>query len=51
MKAAKALVAVVGAGITAALGLGLTGTTEQVLTIAAAMVTALGVWLVPNKTA
>lgn len=50
MKAAKALVAVIGAGITAALGLGLHGTAQQVLTVAAAMITALGVFLVPNAT-
>jgi len=46
---AKALVAVVGAAVTAALGLVPPDTTLwQVLTVAAAVLTALGVYAVPN---
>lgn len=47
---AKAIVAVLGAGITAALSI-ITPDTDlyNVLTIVAAMVTAFGVYAVPNK--
>lgn len=46
---AKALVATVGAAVTAALGILPAGsTTWTILTIVAAAVTALGVYLVPN---
>ena len=49
MYAAKALVAIVGAGVTAALGIFPADTTTwQVLTIAAAIITAAGVYLTPN---
>jgi hypothetical protein len=48
-KYAKAVVGILGAAITAALGLGLSGTIQQVLTVAAAVVTAAGVYLVPNS--
>ena len=48
MKALKAVVAVVGAAVTAALGLGLDGTVQKVLTIVAAAVTAIGVYAAPN---
>jgi len=51
MSALKALVAVLGAAVTAALGLGLSGTVQNVLTVIAAALTALGVYLVPNKPA
>lgn len=47
-KYAKAIVAVVGAAVTAGLGLGLTGTVQQVLVIVAAALTALGVYVAPN---
>jgi hypothetical protein len=50
-KYAKAVVAILGGGVTAALGLGLTGTTQQVLTVVAAMLTAAAVYLVPNEPA
>lgn len=49
MYAAKALVAVIGAGVTAALAIFPSGsTTWNALTIAAAVLTALGVYLTPN---
>jgi hypothetical protein len=48
MKYAKAIVAVVGAAVTAALGLGLTGTAQQILTVLAAICTAATVYAVPN---
>lgn len=49
MNAAKAAVAVVGAAITTALGLIPTGTpTWNALTIVAAALTAVAVYLVPN---
>jgi peptidoglycan/LPS O-acetylase OafA/YrhL len=52
MQYAKALVAIAGAAITAALGIIPANTTTwQLLTIAAALVTALGVYLVPNQPA
>lgn len=52
MKYAKAVVAVAGAAVTAALGLIPSGsTTWTVLTVLAAALTAAGVYLVPNKTA
>lgn len=44
----KAIVAILGAGVTAALGLGLSGTWQQVLTIAAVILTAAGVYAAPN---
>jgi hypothetical protein len=45
----KAIIAIVGAGITAALGIVAPGTELfQVLTVVAALVTAAGVYLVPN---
>jgi len=46
----KAVVAVAGAAVTAGLGLGLTGTIQQVLTVAAAVLTAAGVYATPNAT-
>jgi len=49
-KYAKGIIAVIGAAVTAALGLGLSGTIQQVLTVIAAVVTAAGVYLVPNST-
>ncbi len=50
MQYAKALVAVVGAAVTAALAIFPAGsTTYNALTIAAAALTALAVYLVPNK--
>ena len=45
----KAIVGVLGAAVTAGLGLGLSGTIQQVLTVAAAVVTAASVYLVPNS--
>lgn len=49
---AKAVVAIIGAGITAALGIIAPDTDLfTVLTIASAMVTAAGVYLVPNAPA
>ena len=48
MKYAKAIVAIVGAAVTAAAGLGLTGTWQQVLTVLAAICTAATVYAVPN---
>jgi hypothetical protein len=49
-KYAKAIVAVLGAAITAALGLAPQGTQVwTVLTIVAAALTAAGVYLVPNE--
>lgn len=49
---AKGIVAVIGAGVTAALGLIPEGSTAWVcLTIAAAMLTVLAVVIVPNKPA
>ena len=51
MKYMKAIVAVLGAGVTAALGLGLSGTWQQVLTIAFALLTAAGVYAAPNTPA
>lgn len=49
MYAAKALVAIVGAGVTAALGIFPADTgVWQALTIAAAVLTAAGVYLTPN---
>ncbi len=45
----KAVVAVAGAAVTAGLGLGLTGTIQQILTVAAAVLTAAGVYVVPNS--
>jgi hypothetical protein len=50
-KYAKAIVAVLGAGVAAALQLGLTGATQQALTVVAAMLTALMVFAWPNKAA
>lgn len=51
MYAAKALVAVLGAAVTAALGIFPANTTTwQALTIAAAALTAITVYLVPNQT-
>ncbi len=50
MTAAKAVVAVVGAAVTAALAIFPQGsTTWNALTIAAAALTALAVYLVPNQ--
>lgn len=51
-KYAKAIVAIIGAGLTAALGI-VSPDTElfSVLTIIAAMVTASGVYLIPNAPA
>lgn len=52
MKYAKGIVAVVGATITAALGIvPPSSTVWSVLTIISAAVTAVGVYLVPNKSA
>lgn len=51
MTALKALVAVIGAALVAAAGLGLSGTVQNVVTIALAAITALGVYLAPNKPA
>ena len=52
MSAAKALVAIIGAAVTAALGILPHGTTGwTILTIAAAALTAAGVYLVPNTPA
>jgi len=49
---AKAIVAVIGAAVTAGLGLvPPDSTTWQVLTVVAGICTALGVYLVPNKPA
>ena len=49
---AKAIVAIIGAGITAALGLIAPDTDLfTVLTIASAMVTAFGVYAIPNQPA
>jgi hypothetical protein len=49
MSYAKTLVAIVGAAVTAALGILPRGTTGwTILTIAAAALTAAGVYLVPN---
>ena len=48
LKYAKAIIAVAGAAITAAAGLGLTGTWQQVLTVLAAVCTAAGVYVTPN---
>lgn len=51
MTALKAIVAVAGAAVTAALGIFPANTTTwQLLTILAAALTAAGVYLVPNKT-
>lgn len=50
MKAAKAVVAIIGAGATAALGIwGPDTTVGQVLTVLVALCTAGAVYLVPNK--
>jgi hypothetical protein len=49
VKYAKFIVAVIGAGVTAALQLGLTGTAQQALTVLAAVVTAAAVYLTPNQ--
>lgn len=50
MRYAKAIVGIVGAGCTAALGLiPPDSTLWTVLTVVAAMVTAAGVYLVPNQ--
>lgn len=50
MKYAKAIVAVAGASVTAALGVvPPNSTTWNLLTVAAAALTAFGVYLVPNK--
>lgn len=51
MKAAKFVVAVLGSAITAAAGLGLTGRWQQILTVAAAAITAVAVYATPNKPA
>ena len=51
MNALKALVAVLGAALTAASGLALSGNVQTVITIALAALTALGVYLAPNKPA
>lgn len=52
MKYAKAIVGVVGAAVTAALGIVPPNTTLwSVLTVVSAAVTAAGVYLVPNKVA
>lgn len=48
MQFAKAFVAIVGAGVTAALGIFTEGTAFQILTILSALLTAAGVYLVPN---
>jgi len=48
VKYAKAIAAVAGAAVTAALGLGLTGTAQQILTVLAAICTAASVYIVPN---
>lgn len=44
----KAAVAVVGGAVTVGLGLGLHGTIQQVLTAIAGVLTAFGVYRVPN---
>lgn len=50
MRYAKAVVAIVGAGVTAALGIIPANTTTwTVLTVISASLTAAGVYLVPNK--
>lgn len=52
MKYAKAIVAIVGSTVTAALAIFPPGTsTYNALTILSAAATAAGVYLVPNKTA
>ena len=51
MTALKAIVAIVGGALTAAAGLGLSGTVQNVITVALAALTALGVYLAPNKAA
>jgi hypothetical protein len=52
MKAAKAVVAIVGAGVTAALGIwGPDTGVGQVLVVVAALCTAAAVYLVPNAPA
>jgi hypothetical protein len=48
MKYAKAIVAVLGAALTAGLGLGLTGTIQQILVVLAAALTAVGVYAAPR---
>lgn len=49
MTAAKAIIAILGAAVTAALGIFPANTTTwTVLTIVAAAITAAGVYLVPN---
>lgn len=50
-KYAKFVVAVLGAGVTAALQLGLTGPAQQLLTVAAAVLTAAGVYWFANEPA
>lgn len=50
MAYAKAVAAVIGAGVTAALGIwGPDSSAGQFLVVAAALCTAVGVYLVPNK--
>lgn len=52
MRAAKAVAAIIGAGVTAALGIwGPDTTVGQILVVAAALCTAAGVYLVPNTPA
>jgi len=52
MRAAKAVVAILGAGVTAALGIwGPDTSVGRVLVIVAAICTAAGVYLVPNAEA
>ena len=52
MKYAKAVAAIVGAAVTAALGIwGPDTTVGQVLVVVAAVCTAAGVYLVPNQPA
>ncbi len=45
---AKAIVAILGAGVTAALGIWTSGEVANVLTIVSALLTAAGVYLIPN---
>lgn len=49
MQYAKAIIAIIGAGVTAALGLIPPNTNVwQILTVVSALVTAAGVYLIPN---
>ncbi len=45
---AKAIVAILGAGVTAALGIWTEGDVTNALTVLSALLTAAGVYLIPN---